>query len=456
MAFHLLGLSTQNLLTEFQLQDFGKMVNLPISGNSMRKAADPTMRVRTGKALKGDVLLHHINVASLCDVSIRQYMIDNDVHDFSIAEVEDVASRYRDFKILNSIYDYTDMLLMAKTGDLNLPHWKYLFIDEAQDLSTLLWTLVNRMAANTDHIIIAGDDKQAINEFAGADVATFLSVPGKVEVLEQSYRTPRVVYNLANKLMTKMRQYRPEGSNWKPRAEAGFIKRCGNNLPILQMLTGEWLVLARASYQLEHVREQIIRMSDDGALLFTLNGGSPVDTDVFRLISLFKAAQLQGTDILKDMVTIKDSFTVEERKTRLEYISLFKKYISCDTDKALQPWEVTPDFLKKLDFPWAQAMDKVPQYQLRYIQKIYPLYLEKGDNLFADAKVRLMTIHAAKGREADNVLLVTDLPRQVLDTIRYGDTDVEIKTLYVAITRAKKNLYLYSKTPSKFSYMSYL
>lgn len=456
MAFHLLGLSAQNLMTDFQLQDFGKMVNLPISGNYGKRPADPTQQARTGKALKGDNILHYINVASLYDMSIRDYMIKYDIHDFAIAEVEDIASRYRDFKILNSIYDYTDMLKMAKTAELNLPHWKYLFIDEAQDLSTLLWVLVNRMAETTEHIIIAGDDKQSINEFAGADVNTFLSIPGKVEVLEQSYRTPRAVYSLANRLMAKMSQYRPEGSNWKPRAEVGYVRRCGNNLPILKMLSGEWLVLARASYQLEAVREQLLRMSDDGAILFTINGGSPIDLDALRVISLFKEAELKGPEFLKDMVTILDSHTIEQRKSRMDYIALLKKFISCDTDKKLQPWEITPEFTKKLELPWAKAMDKLPPYLYQYIRKIYPLYLEKGENLFADAKIRLMTIHAAKGREADNVILVTDLPRTVVETMRYGDTDTEIKTLYVAVTRAKKNLYFFSKYPNRFSYLNYV
>ena len=305
----------------------------------------------------------------------------------------------------------------------------------------------------TDNNIITHN---CINEFAGADVDTFLTIPGKVQVLDQSYRTPRAIYNLSNSLMNRMVKYRPEGARWKPRAVKGFVKRCKNLLPLKEMRTGDWLVLARAAFQLEHIREQLIRDCEFGALLFTINGSAPIDLDVFRVISMFKMSDIQGKEILLDAVTIKDEHTTDERKQRMEYIQMFKKYISCDADRKLQPWEVTPAFVKKLSLPWAEAMDKIPTGMLRYISKVYPLYLKKGDKLFEDAQIRLMTVHASKGREATNVLLVADIPRTVSNNLRFEHDDTEIKVLYVAITRTKENLYIYTKNPKYISYEDFL
>lgn len=433
------------------------MVQIPVSHSSMvKRAPDLTRRVKNDMTLQGDKILQCINAAALYDMPIRDYMIKNNLHFVPIEIVEDIASRYRDYKIVNCLYDYTDMLIMAKTNELNLPEWDYLFVDEAQDLSTLQWLLVDRMAAVTKNIIIAGDDKQSINLFAGADVDTFLTIPGKVQVLDQSYRTPRAIYNLSNGLMNRMVKYRPEGAKWKPRAVKGFVKRCKNLLPLKEMRTGEWLVLARAAFQLEHIREQLIRDCEFGALLFTINGSAPIDLDVFRVISMFKMSDIQGKEILLDAVTIKDEHTADERKQRMEYIQMFKKYISCDADRKLQPWEVTPAFVKKLSLPWAEAMDKIPTGMLRYISKVYPLYLKKGDKLFEDAQIRLMTIHASKGREATNVLLVADIPRTVSNNLRFEHDDTEIKVLYVAITRTKENLYIYTKNPKYISYEDFL
>ena len=59
----------------------------------------------------------------------------------------------------------------------------------------------------------------------------------------------------------------------------------------------------------------------------------------------------------------------------------------------------------------------------------------------------LSTIHRVKGGEADNVVLCTDLSRKC--AVRWQELDdSEIRVLYVAQTRARKNLYYqFSGTP---------
>ena len=404
---------------------------------------------------EGDKLLQITNSSRLLDLPIRDYMIQYDVHDVTVRHAEDFASRYRDYKILNNLYDYTDMLVMAKSADLDTPELDILFIDEAQDLSTLQWLLVDRLAEKSKSIVIAGDDKQSINNFVGADVDTFLEINGRVEVLQQSYRVPKAVYNIANKIVDHMFKFRPEGSVWKPRTEQGMVKRC-SSYPIKEMLTGEWLVLTRAAYQLAGIQEQLLRMAEDGAVIFTVNGDPPIDLDIFRAIGLFKASELPRSPKLEDMVLIHDSDDATMRKTKVEYIKLFKKFISCDNTGYMQPWEINDIFLEKLKQPWYVAFDKVPQYVRRYARALYPAYTKKKEEIFHNAKIRLMTIHAAKGREAENVLVCLDVPRTVRENLLRKDMDDEAKVLYVAVTRAKRNLYLYGKSYDHMSLARYL
>ena len=414
-----------------------------------------THKTLQSRTQKGDKLLQIVNSAQLLNVPIKDYMIENDLHEFTIRAVEDFASRYRDFKILNNYYDYTDMLVMAKSADLETPDLDVLFIDEAQDLSTLQWLLTDRLASTSKSVVIAGDDKQSINSFVGADVDTFLDINGRVEVLSQSYRVPRAVFNIANKIVDHMFKFRAEGSVWKPRKEPGMVKRC-SSYPIREMLSGEWLVLARAAYQLTDVQDQLLRLSEDGAVMFTVNGEPPIDMEIFRAIALFKVADLPRSPKLRDLVQLKDSDDLSTRKDKMDYIRLFKKFISCDTKGDMQPWEVNDIFLEKLDQQWFMAMDKVPLHIRRYARELYPLYVKKGSELFDDAKIRLMTIHAAKGREADNVMVNLDVPRTVRENLLRKDMDDEAKVLYVAVTRAKKNLYLYGKSQDHLSLAKYL
>jgi superfamily I DNA/RNA helicase len=51
------------------------------------------------------------------------------------------------------------------------------------------------------------------------------------------------------------------------------------------------------------------------------------------------------------------------------------------------------------------------------------------------------TIHKIKGGEADNVVVFLDCTRKVFRN-KFLDLDSELRLLYVAFTRARKNLYI--------------
>lgn len=384
-------------------------------------------------------------------MSVRDYMIKEGLHDFPVVQVEDIDSRYRDYKIMHEVYDYTDMLVLAMNADFETPHLVKLMVDEAQDLSRLQWILVNRMASTADSILIAGDDKQSINLFSGADVETFLHLPGKVHVLEQSYRVPKQVFTMANKVMKHMRNYRKEGAQWKPKAEEGTAREV-SSIPYHKMTNGSWLILGRTTYSLADIAENLIRMSDFGSLIFTVNNNPPIDMDILRAIDLFEVAEITGHSLL-DLVQLKDDDSPEDRKKKIDYILLLKKVIHC---KAGQPWEIDEDFTTALSKKWPVAFNKLDMATVRYISRLYPIYKQKGDNIFDEAQVRLMTIHAAKGREADNVLVLLDAPKTVQEVIREDDSDVEAKTLYVGLTRARKNLYIHKKNKRMLGLEFYL
>lgn len=377
------------------------------------------------------------------------------IDDIPVSFVVDIAKRYRDYKFMKGLYDYTDMLLLAAIKDIEVPELDYLFIDEAQDLSRLSWMIVDKLAGKAKNILIAGDDKQTINDFAGADVETFLTIPGRVEALEQSYRVPQTIHSFSNKLMAKMRNYRKEGAFWKPRDEKGFVKSV-YKLPIFKMFEESWLILVRSLHQMDPVKEELLQTFKDIAIPFTVNEEPPIDMDIFRVIDLFQERDSIGCK-LENFVTIKEEDPPRVTKEKYDYIKLFKKFIACDTDQKLQAWEITDEFLNKLKMSWQQALDKVPWHIRLYAHRLYPLYKEKGDAMFNDAPIRIMTIHKAKGREADNVVVLMNVPKKVEEIIRLNETDDELKVFYVAVTRAKKGLYLFTKNAKqKYSFNYFL
>lgn len=443
MAFHLLGLSPDALMTDFQFKKFGKIIEVPLSGNSSGKGVLP-----------GDRILAICNSAKLNNQSVRDYMIKNNIHTYNVDHVADIAKRYEDYKALENIYDYTDMLFMITQTEIEVPELDYLFIDEAQDLSSLQWYLVNKLAEKAGKIIVAGDDKQSINDFAGADVDTFLHLPGKVKTLEQSYRVPYKVYAMANKIMSRMYKYRPEGSKWRPKREDGTVNYC-YNLPFMKMLAGEWLILGRTIYQLEEVRDKLIEMSTEIPILFTINGQPPLDMDIFKALEILKKCNCkEQTERLFKALTITEKDNLQTKKEKLDKIKILKKFITAPNH--LKAWEIDKEWVGKIKGNWYEVLDKVPMPIKYYISKIYKAFLEEGEDLFKKSKIRLMTIHAAKGREADNVVVCTDVPRNVRRVILDGETDTEAKIMYVAVTRAKKRLYIYNKNNIAGSLQDYL
>ena len=54
-------------------------------------------------------------------------------------------------------------------------------------------------------------------------------------------------------------------------------------------------------------------------------------------------------------------------------------------------------------------------------------------------RIRISTIHKAKGGEADNVALILDSPKVIREK---GDGDSEHRVFYVGATRARKSLHI--------------
>ena len=69
-----------------------------------------------------------------------------------------------------------------------------------------------------------------------------------------------------------------------------------------------------------------------------------------------------------------------------------------------------------------------------------------GEKLSKDARVKLSTIHAAKGGEADNVLLILDNTKTIRESSQKSidKADEEHRVWYVGVTRTKQNLYIMS------------
>ncbi len=135
-------------------------------------------------------------------------------------------------------FDYTDMLIEFNKRNLS-PQFDVVIIDEAQDLSWLQWKMVERIAANSKRVYIAGDDDQAIFTWAGARPDFLMNMDGSRTVLNKSYRLPQLIHDKANQLIKRVK-HRVD-KEWSARSENGQLNYSPEE-QLSKLKTGEWLV----------------------------------------------------------------------------------------------------------------------------------------------------------------------------------------------------------------------
>ena len=118
-------------------------------------------------------------------------------------------------KILNSC-DFGDLILHCVTMFKNNPdilelyskNFKYILVDEYQDLNHIQSQWLNLLAKKNNNICCVGDDDQSIYSWRGAEIKNFLNFNKiykntKIIKLEQNYRSTQNILSAASGLISK-------------------------------------------------------------------------------------------------------------------------------------------------------------------------------------------------------------------------------------------------------------
>ena len=162
------------------------------------------------------------------------------------------------------------------------PERDLVIVDEAQDLSDKQWQFVDALKSNGSQLILAGDDRQGIHEWAGANVERYLSAEkyynAKRIVLEKSNRVPQNVHAVCQYL-TKALSNKYD-KRWLPKDERGSVLRAPNmdSLSRVPFDKKEVMLLGRTSYRVQQYRPYML----EHGIRFTQNG--KVSTHPYRHI----------------------------------------------------------------------------------------------------------------------------------------------------------------------------
>jgi DNA helicase-2/ATP-dependent DNA helicase PcrA len=415
LAYRCLGVKAQEMLGPKEYAEFARQVGLEISvssdGDEFITRAD-------------NVILNAINIARIRGQDLHTYYNSSSLG-IEWFHFEYVERSYRQFKRDKMLYDFTDLLeLIVESPDL-LPRLEVLIIDEAQDLSPLQWKLVSQLAERADRTFIAGDDDQAVYTWAGADVDSFLTCPGEIVVLNRSYRVPSSVHTLASNVVSRIQHRQPKA--WRPRAEEGAVEWY-QDFHDVDVTDGGWLILAAAHYLLEDVYTWLKAQG----LLFERHGQRSISDAVLSAVIGWERLR-SGRSVPASVVQQVYKHLGPDHVRRG-----FRALKAIDPEGLYTAVELIKDHgLVSVEDPWFDALTKIGEERRDYIRAV----LRRGVKLGDRPRINVSTIHGAKGGEADNVLLLTDLSPKFAADYAVNADDIH-RLLYVGITRARQALHL--------------
>jgi len=424
LAFMQMGITTSQIMTGDKFAEVGDWLKI---GNFFGSSA-PADQGPYKDFGYGDKFLEIINISRIQQEHLRQtYNASTVPLKTDWSRVDYVDRGLRAWKDRFQLFDYTDMLEQFCYRQLS-PKLEVVFIDEAQDLSPLQWRMVHQLEANCKEMYVAGDDDQAIFRYAGADVDYFISLGGEVTVLNQSYRIPSSHHALSQKVIQRVVGRRPK--QFQPRDEDGSVFWHRHSESV-DMAEGDWLLLSRTTRGARQIEEEVRRRGH----LYIYNGSKSIDGKVLEAVRLWENLR-QGKLLTVEEVRIVYSQML--LGTQVEYgHKTFSKGQS-DMRYGLQDLQDFHGLLHSL--PWDEGLGKISDSDKRYITAC----LRKGESLTQEPRIRISTIHSAKGAQATNVMVLTDTMRRSYSMWRKFENEHydEARVFYVGLTRALQHLHL--------------
>lgn len=374
MCFHLLALKRGDVFGQDAMMQLSELTGELLTGKFEMDA--PTLGER------GDALLFLDQYSR----SIQKPLEDawnNHGAPIDWYRLKRFVDTYTNMRHRTGLLDFTDMIERAIEQDVTVDA-DLVLVDEAQDLSKLQWAFIYRAFRNVPEMIVSGDDDQGIYAWAGASAESLLEFDGTKEVLSQSYRLPRTVWEVARSVAAGIgtryqKEFAPATDEYGDTRE-GHVEWLARP-DEADLSAGRWLLLARTRRQLTG----LAALAADQGVVYELAGRSSVDPQ-------------HVTDIKE-----------------------YEKFRSGDPTMPL----------------WHDALTNIPLETREYLLSC--LRRDKWA-LTTAPRVRVDTIHGAKGLEADNVLLLTDVNARIRRGIEL-DSDAEARVWYVGVTRAREALY---------------
>ena len=452
LAYKRLRLETHEIMDELDYMELSDMTGRKFV-NKMKKGNGIDISMPTAQSHYQDVInlayAKYPNDKDRLQKVFREVKLPDYGARSTIMQMDkDLTNFKRDRHKLEYV-DYFNSFLEMK----NPPSLKYLFIDEAQDLSAHQWMVVDMIQEISKPIetYIAGDDDQAIFRWAGADIEHFIAMAkndaNTIIPLKQSYRIPISVHNLATKMAQSISNRIDK--SYMPRDEHGERKVLNFRPLNKELETGDWLILCRT----HEIVKQVCESLDRYGWLYKCYGKSIINEKIIEAIVSWTRLQ-KGEKISGARVDTIYSFMDSTRIKRGHGTFKGSHTEMYNIDNLIHSFglreSIGGDLFTKTLYWYDVLNAKGIRKRIRYLRAV----MRDGHKLDDKPRIEVSTIHASKGGERDNVMLLTDLsygPYKSSKDTQQGRDD-ELRVFYVGATRAKKQLVIVHTTEAQFEF----
>lgn len=383
--------------------------------------------------------------------------------------------------------------------------WSHIHIDEYQDTNRVQYLIAKYLAEKDRNICVVGDIDQTIYSWRGADIKNILGFEkdypdAKIIFLEENYRSTQTILTAANRVIAK-NKFRKEKNLFTKNGEGeqiGLMEAYDENdearfvalkskelIENKRISPSEIAVLYRANFQGRALEEAMLRENIPYQVLGTrfferreikdvmsylkasLNTESfsdmkrivnvpPRGLGKVTILKIFSgqeatlplATKRKVTDFRKLLVDIKEVALREKPSQTVKYILRSSGMEGSFKNGGSEEEERLENIRELVTYATKYDMFEKPEEGIEKFLEDAALASDQDELMKNKEAVKLMTVHSAKGLEFGYVFITgleADLfPHQKRETSKNNnrDDEEERRLFYVALTRAKKKLYL--------------
>ncbi|MHB9019278.1 MAG: ATP-dependent helicase [Minisyncoccota bacterium] len=421
-----------------------------------------------------------------------------------------IIETYREYENVlqqSNAFDFDDLITKAVKIFNEQPEvlkkyqdqYEYILIDEYQDINTAQYQLIKLLSLKHQNIFAIGDDAQSIYKFRGSDFRNFLNFEkewpkAKIIKLEQNYRSTSIIVSASSAIIKNNKQQKPK-ELWTKNEEGDLVKITAyqsaeeeawgicekiieqlKNIPPAQTTNnvfldvpetkkepvkiGEIAILYRTNAQSRAIEQALIQ----NQIPYEIYGGLKfyARKEIKDLIAGLRYAY--NPQDAASIERINKNFTKTKSKVIFENLP--------ELTKELTLVQIISYFMESTDYAGylvknfknpSERMENVKelinfasQYKdpYKFLEDVSLMSASDGKPKLLKDSVKLMTVHAAKGLEFDNVFLAGCnegfMPHKQ-SFYKADEIEEERRLMYVAMTRARKKLFIsFYDLPSRF------